>query len=341
MTVLVTGHLGYIGSVLTGHLARKGIAFRGLDSGLYREAAVGPVNDSTGAPLRDLRKIDSSDLAGVDTVIHMGALSNDPLGELSPNLTTEINYEATVRLAEIAQSAGVRRFVFMSTQSVYGISTADTELDEVEAVTAPETAYAKTKLLAEEALRALHSEDFFCVILRPATVYGYSPRLRTDIVFNNLLAQAFFLGNISLKSDGLPWRPVVHIKDLCDAIESAAFQPAVRLRTGIYNVGVRGGNYRVIELAEKARSLVPGTTLSSSSEPTPDERSYRVSFERIYEEMGFSPSWTLEAGGRELIKHWSSLKDRKSYTLDHRTNRLEHLRHRIEKGTLDGDLYVR
>lgn len=314
----------------------------GFDSGLFENSLLEPSPKDALTIQKDIRQVVPEDLAGVSTVIHLAALSNDPLGALRPELTSEINHVGAVRLARAAKEAGVKRFIFLSTQSVYGISDPDgPELDEETSQKTPLTAYAKTKFLAEQDIQSLHSADFFVVVLRPATVFGYSPRLRTDIVFNNLVAQAHFRGEINLTSDGRPWRPVVHVRDLCLAILQVAELPKDRIKSRIYNVGVEGGNYTVLQLAQNAIELVPGSLLTFSSEATPDERTYRVSFRRIYEEISFDPVWTLSMGGRELIDKWVELSCSEEQILGPTTNRLAHLEERQRQGTLDENLYTR
>lgn len=340
--VLVTGSLGYIGSVLIPTLVAEDLEVGGIDSGLYRETNLEPTPLDSLTTIQDIREAEKIDFDGFSAVVHLAALSNDPLGALDPSLTHKINFRATVELAMRAKAAGVKRFVFVSTQSVYGIAEQNSrDLDEFASAKSPLTEYATTKLRAENALQEMHSKDFFCIVLRPATVFGYSPRLRSDIVFNNLLAQAFFRHEIRLKSDGKPWRPVIHVQDLSKAILLAVNLPQERLKSRTYNVGVKGGNHTVLEIAEHARALVPGSELSIGSEPTPDERSYRVGFDRIYDEMGFNPTWTLQAGGQDLISRWTSLGATEEQVLGHQSMRLEHLTKRQKEGSLDGNLSSR
>lgn len=335
----MTGSLGYIGSVLMPFLAGRNLNVGGIDSGLYRQTNLEPMPFDRLTSIQDIRDAKRVDFKGYSVVVHMAALSNDPLGALNHSLTEQINFRATVELATRAKAAGVKRFVFISTQSVYGIAKKNSqELDEFKSEKIPLTEYAKTKLKAENALQEMHSEDFFCVILRPATVFGYSPRLRSDIVFNDFLAQAFFRHEIRLKSDGKPWRPVIHIQDLSEAIFMAASFPKERLKSRTYNVGVKGGNYTVLELAKSAQALVPQSKLTVGAEATPDERSYRVSFSRIYDEIGFNPTWTLQTGGEELISNWIRLGCRGEQILGHQSVRLEHLARRQREGLLDDNL---
>lgn len=334
--------MGYVGSVLVDYLAELLPKVSGLDSGLFESALLEPCPKDSLTVRKDIRNVVPEDLAGVSAVVHLAALSNDPLGALRPELTAEINHSGAIRLARAAKEAGVKRFIFLSTQSVYGISNLDgPELDEERSEKNPLTAYAKTKLLAEQDIQRLHSDDFFVVILRPATVFGYSPRLRTDIVYNNLVAQAHFRGEIRLTSDGRPWRPVIHVRDLCMAIYQAVRLPKSQIKSRIYNVGVEGGNFTVLQLAQNATKLVPGSLLTVSPEATPDERTYKVSFRRIYDELSFRPEWTLPMGGRELINKWNALACSAEQTLGPRTIRLAHLKERQRRGSLDEDLFPR
>ncbi len=213
-SVLVTGDKGYIGSVLTTALMARGYSVTGLDAGYFADCLVEPVGPPYPSMQRDIRDVTPADLAGVDAIVHLAALSNDPLGEFSPALTEEINLHATVRLAKLAREAGVSRFIYASSQSMYGVSSSDDELDEDASEKNPVTTYARTKWAAELALRELVTPQFTVVCFRPSTVFGASPRLRCDIVFNNFVACAATTGAIQIKSDGTPWRPVVHIKDV-------------------------------------------------------------------------------------------------------------------------------
>ena len=301
--ILVTGDQGYIGTVLVDVLMRRGYDVVGLDTGYFADCLLDPEPDSYRRSTADIRDVDQAVLEGVHGIIHLAALSNDPLGELAPNLTDEINRDATIRLARLAKEAGVRRFVYASSQSMYGISSLGVELDEDNSEKNAITAYARTKWEAELALKELASGNFTVVCLRPSTVFGASPRLRCDIVFNNLVACAYTTGRIEIKSDGTPWRPVVHVQDVCSAFLAGLEAPASLVNARSYNVGIPNGNFTVAELAQAAGRAVPGCTVVFTGEHGKDARTYRVSFARILTELAewFRPAWNLDRGASELV----------------------------------------
>jgi nucleoside-diphosphate-sugar epimerase len=337
MRVLVTGNLGYIGSVLTTILEELGRDVVGLDVGFFSECVLGHVTDPLHQITKDVRDVSLSDVQGVDAVVHLAALSNDPLGELAPGITEEINRDATLTLAELAREAGVRRFVYASSQSIYGIAKVDAELDEDDSHKNPITAYARTKWEAELGLKALQSRDFSVACFRPSTVFGASPRLRCDIVYNNLLACAYTTGKIEVKSDGTPWRPVVHVRDVCAAFIAGLDAPAEIVGGRSFNVGIPDGNFSVRQLAEVAQGAVPGCDLVFTGEHGKDARTYRVSFDRILTELKeyYHPSWSLEAGGSELVDLFESVGFTEADFRGRRCNRLAQLRHLQAEGVLD------
>lgn len=304
MRILVTGNLGYIGSVLVPTLLGKGYEVVGYDIGYFKDCLLLPSDDKISQIVKDIRDIEISDMKGIDAVIHLAALSNDPLGELMPGLTEEINLNGTIRIATLAKKAGVKRFIYSSSQSMYGISTFDGELDEYNSEKNPITAYARTKWEAECALKELESDDFTIVSFRPSTVFGASPRLRCDIVFNNLVACAYTTGRIEIKSDGTPIRPVVHIKDVCAAYIAGLEAPKSLVAGKAFNVGIPDGNFTVRQLAEAAQKAVPGCELVFTGEHGSDARTYRVDFKRILTELQdyYKPEWNLEKGGKELVE---------------------------------------
>ena len=339
-TVLVTGDKGYVGSVLTDILLRRGYLVTGFDTGYYRECLVEPSVTRYSSIERDIRDISTSDLEGIDAVVHLAALSNDPLGEFAPKLTEQINLEGTIRLAKCARDAGVQRLVYASSQSMYGVSNIDHELDEDDSDKNAITAYARTKWDAELRLRKLSDSDFTVVCFRPSTIFGSSPRLRCDIVFNSLVACAYTTGKIEIKSDGTPWRPVVHVRDACSAFIAGLEAPSSVVNGRSYNVGISNGNYSVRDLAEAAGRAVPGSVITYTGEHGPDARTYRVSFQRILTELSewYQPEWDLDRGGQELVE----LFDRVGFTEDQfrgrETNRLDQLNHLINAGQLDAEL---
>jgi len=249
MKVLVTGNKGYIGSVLVQCLLDKSYDVVGYDTDYYKNSYLYPFNPDIQQIIKDTRVCSIDDFKSVDAVIHLAALSNDPLGELNPNLTLDINYGATIRIATMAKEAGVKRFIYGSSQSMYGISNTDKELEEDNSEKNPLTAYAKTKWDAEQKLNTLCDDNFIVTSFRPSTVFGASPKLRTDIVYNNLVACAYTTGKIEIKSDGTPWRPVVHVKDVSNAFISGLEAPASLIQGQGFNVGIRNGNYTVRDLA--------------------------------------------------------------------------------------------
>ncbi|TSD04779.1 MAG: NAD-dependent epimerase/dehydratase [Parcubacteria group bacterium Greene0714_36] len=340
MKVLLTGHRGYIGAVLGDMLAARGHEVVGYDTGLYAGSELYPWRCTFREIRKDIRDISPEDVDGIEGVIHLAALSNDPLGELDARLTEEINFQATVRLAELARAAGVRRFVFASTQSIYGISRTDEELDEETSEKNPITAYAKTKWRAERALKPMGTDTFAVVFLRPATVFGASPMLRCDIVFNNFVACAYTGGTIEIKSDGTPWRPVVHVRDVSAAFIAALDAPKELVAGEAFNVGIPNGNFSVRDLAEAAQRAVPGSKLIFTGEHGSDARSYRVSFKKILSVLkeGYQPQWDLDRGAAELIELFGKC----SFTADHfrgrATNRLPQIRYLLETKKIDNNL---
>lgn len=301
MRVLVTGTEGYIGAVVPTELIARGHEVIGVDTGFHRVGWLYP-GDAPVSPktiTKDIRQIDEADLEGVDAIVHMAELSNDPVGQLNPQITYQINHEGTVRLAEVARRAGVERFVFMSSCSVYGV--AEESLVSETSATNPQTSYAVCKTLVERDLGAMAGDDFSPTFLRNATAYGASPRMRFDIVINNLSALAWTVGEIRMESDGTPWRPFAHIRDLARAIGCAVDAPRDVVHNEIFNVGDSRANYQIREIADIVRAEFPGCNVTLAPGAGADNRSYRVSFDKIAEKLpGFSCSWDAEKGVREL-----------------------------------------
>ena len=308
--IAVTGNRGYIGTVLTEMLEERSYTVVGIDTDFYKDCELAPLCEPSKQLTKDIRDITYQDLDGIDAIIHLAALSNDPLGEFLPGLTEEINYHSTVRLARTAKEAGVKRFVYASSQSMYGISKDDDELDEDLSEKSPLTAYARTKWEAEGELKKLTAGNFLVTCFRPSTVFGVSPRLRCDIVFNNLVACAYTTGKIEIKSDGTPWRPVVHIRDVSTAFIAGLEAPADMISGRSFNIGILNGNYTVRDLAEAAQRAVPHSELIFTGEHGNDSRTYRVSFHRIHHVLKdyYKPEWDLELGGKELIEFFSKVK---------------------------------
>jgi nucleoside-diphosphate-sugar epimerase len=300
MKVLLTGADGYIGAVAGPVLAQRGHAITGLDTGLYREgwlypdvAAVRPACLN-----RDIRHIRPEDLEGFDAVVHLAELSNDPLAQLRPELTYRINHEGSVQLASLCREAGVRRFVYASSCSVYGVGTG--EFKDEESAVDPQTPYADCKVLVERDVGALADDAFSPTFLRNATAYGPSPRMRFDIVLNNLAGHAWTRGEIRMTSDGSPWRPLAHVRDICQAIAATLEAPRETVHNEVFNVGSTEENYRIREVAEIVSETFPGCELTIGTSDQ-DNRSYRVSFDKIHECLpDFRCEMDAEAGAREL-----------------------------------------
>ena len=328
MKLLVTGDLGYVGSVLVPSLVTRGYEVTGLEIGYFADCSLTSTFEEYRRIAKDIREITSEDVKGVDAIIHLAGLSNDPAGELQPELTEQINLDATVKLGRLAKSAGVTRFIYASSQSMYGISSSSEELDEDLSEKLPLTTYARTKWEAEIALKELQSDSFSVVCFRPSTVFGVSPRLRCDIVFNNFVACAYATGKIEILSDGTPWRPVVHIRDVCSAFIAGLEAPLDLVAGRSYNVGIPHGNFSVRELAEAAQRAVPGTELKFMGQHGGDSRTYKVSFKRILSELSewYKPEWNLDSGGRELVDFFKAINFNEDDFRGPKTNRLPKLK---------------
>ena len=340
MTVLVTGNLGYVGSVLTPMLSQRGHQVRGLDSGFFKDCLLTPEVEPLEQVIKDIRDIEREDLDGIKAIVHLAGLSNDPLGELDVSLTEAINYDGSMRLGELARDAGVRRLVYASSQSMYGRAATGVELEEDDSEKNPLTAYARTKWKAEQDLMSLRSPGFEVTAFRPSTVYGASPRLRCDIVFNNFVACAHTTGAIEVKSDGTPRRPAVHVRDVCEAFIAGLEADAVTIDGKAFNVGVVGGNYTVRQLATAAQVAVPDSQLVFTGEHGADARTYSVSFDRILTELAehYRPVWDLEQGGRELHDLLTEAKFTESDFRGSRCNRLTRINELLESGRVDASL---
>jgi nucleoside-diphosphate-sugar epimerase len=303
MKLLVTGVEGYIGCVLAPYLQARGHDIVGLDTGYYREGWLfsdrGLVPTFPRFVNKDIRQIEPEDLQGIDAVVHLAELSNDPLGENNPELTFQINHLASLRLANLAKAAGAKRFVYMSSCSVYGVASGTEPMTET-SPTNPQTAYAKCKTLVERDVQQIASADFSPTFMRNATAYGASPRQRFDVVLNNLCGVAATTGRIVMTSDGTPWRPLVHILDICEAIACVLAAPRDAVHNQIFNVGHDADNYQVREIAEIVAGEYPGCELSFGQNGA-DNRSYRVSFAKIHSQLpGFKCSWDARKGAKQL-----------------------------------------
>jgi nucleoside-diphosphate-sugar epimerase/SAM-dependent methyltransferase len=337
MRVLLTGHKGYIGTVLTPMLVKEGWDVTGLDSDLFGDCTFGKPPMEVKTIAKDIRDVTVDDLRGFDAVLHLAALSNDPLGNLNPTLTLEINHLASVRLAELAKAAGVGRFVFSSSCSNYGAG-GDDMLDESSAFN-PVTPYGQSKVLVERDVTLLADDRFSPTFLRSATAYGVSPRLRFDLVLNNLTAWACTTGRIFIKSDGSPWRPIVHIEDISRAFIAVLKAPREKVWKEAFNVGRTSENYRVRELAEIVAQTVPGCRVEYASDASPDKRNYRVNCDKIARTLEhFKPQWDARKGARELYDTYRNSKLTLEEFEGSRYQRIAHLRHLIEDKEVDATL---
>lgn len=301
MRVLVTGHKGYIGTVLVPMLIAQGHEVVGLDSGLFEQCVFQRPVPKTPSLRKDIRDVQPSDLTGSDAVVHLAGLSNDPLGSLNPDVTYEINHLATVRLARLAKEMGVQRFLFSSTCSIYGAAGEDVVSEESEAH--PVTPYGHSKILAEMDVGALADSKFSPTFLRSATAYGVSPCLRLDLVLNDLVAWAFTTGRVYLKSDGTAWRPVVHVEDIARAFIAVLHAPRNAVHGQVLNVGRSEENYRIRDLAELVEATVPGSHIEYAGDASADNRSYRVDCGKLARTLPeFEPQWNARQGARQLYE---------------------------------------
>ena len=356
--VLITGHLGYVGSVLTPLAVEAGYGVVGMDTGYFADCTLVPrpaaarracassadllLADAAGRGMvptihKDLRDLEPADLEGFDAVVHLGALSNDPIGNLNQAWTEEINHHASVQLATLAKAAGVSRFLFSSSCIMYGMSEAAvvTETSPLD----PKTEYARSKVDAERAISALADASFSPTFLRNGTIYGLSPCMRFDTVLNNLVGSAVATGTVTLQSDGTPWRPVAHVQDIARAFLYVLEAPIERVHNQAFNNGEDGMNHQIRELAEAAVRTVPGSRLECAASPDADQRTYKTDFGKFARAFpDFTFQWTVERGAQELYDAFRSIHLTRDDFLDRRFTRLKWLRHLLESGRLDHSL---
>jgi len=337
MKVLVTGSHGYIGSVLVPMLVAEGHDVTGLDTDYYRRCTFSGEVPDIECIDKDVRDVEEADIEGIDAIIHLAGLSNDPLGDYRPELTEIINSKASIRLAEIAKKQKVKRFLFASSCSNYGAA-GDNFLTE-DAPFNPVTPYGLSKVQVEAALSKMGDDEFCPVYLRASTAYGVSPRLRFDLVTNNLTAWAFTTGRVYLKSDGSPWRPIVHIEDISRAYIAALHAPRELVFNEAFNVGTTTENYQMREIADMVRDIVPGCRIEYAPDAGPDKRCYRVDCNKIARELhGFKPQWTARRGIEQLYEEYK----RVGLTLEEfegpKFMRIAHIKGLIQEGLLDENL---
>lgn len=339
MKVLVTGNKGYIGSVLTEKLLEKGFDVTGLDCGFYEGCDFFKTGDKVKQITKDVRRIEKADLEGIEAVIHLAALSNDPIGALNPKLTFEINYLASARLAKLAKQSKVKRFIFSSSCSVYGVA-GDRMIDE-DGTLAPATEYARSKIMTEKEVSKLSDDSFSPVFLRNATVYGVSPMLRVDLVVNNLAGWAFTAGKLKIMSDGTPWRPLIHIQDICKAFIAALEAPAPLVHNKVFNIGKNSENYRVSDIVQAIKTIMPECSIEYTGEHGADTRTYRVDFTRVKDAWGeyFKPEWDIARGIKELFEAYRRLNLTPEDFSGHKFTRLKRIKMLLDENEVDGTLF--
>ena len=337
MRVLVTGHLGYIGTVMVPMLLAEGFDVVGLDSDLYERSTFGEGIVNVPNIKKDLRDVELSDLRGFDAIIHLAGLSNDPLGDLNPNLTYDINHLGSVRLAELAKKAGVKRFVFSSSCSNYGAGGED--LLNEESAFNPVTPYGISKVRVEQDVSKMADGSFSPTFLRNATAFGVSPRLRFDLVLNNLTAWAFTTGKVFIKSDGTPWRPIVHIADISRAFIAVLKAPVAAVHNQAFNVARNEDNYRIRELADIVKATVPDTVIEYAKDAGPDKRCYRVDSSKILKTLpSFTPAWDARKGAQELLQAYKKVGLKLDDFEGPKYKRIDHIKMLLNSGRLGPDL---
>lgn len=336
--ILVTGDKGYIGSALVPFLLKKGYSVTGLDAAYFTENIDLKPSSQYRSIQKDIRNVSEKDLEGVDAVIHLSALSNDPMGELNTSLTEDINYKTSMKLAKISKSLGVRRFIFSSSCSVYGIAKTDivAETSEVN----PLTAYARSKLMVEEGLKEMSGKDFCVGIMRNATVYGYAPKFRNDLVVNNLVTSAVALNQIRVLSDGTPWRPLIDVRDISRAFIAFLEASEEKINGEVVNVGFTNSNYRIKDIVDVIKKELPECEVVYTGEHGADTRSYRVSFEKFHKLFpSLFQEWPLEKSIKDLIKKLKRISYSKEDFNSGKHTRLSVLKNLIESGKIDDNLY--
>ena len=335
--VLITGHDGYIGSVMTPHLQEAGYDVTGLDTGYFSECTLVPGGGKVPVIRKDIRDLAPKDLQGFDAVIHLAALSNDPIGNLNDSWTEDINFRASVTLAELAKAAGVGRYLFSSSCIMYGA--ANTEVVTEDSPLDPKTEYARSKVKAEEAIRKLAAPGFSPIFLRNGTIYGVSPRMRFDTVFNDLVGSAVTTGKVIVYSDGKPWRPVIHVQDVARMFEAALSAPVEKIHNQAFNAGANALNHQIIELANIAVKTVPGCQLEVVAKTGADQRTYKADFGKFARTFpDFKFKWNVVEGAQELYSAFKRVNLKHSDFTDKKFIRLKWLRHLLDTQRLDQNL---
>ncbi len=335
--ILITGHNGYIGSVMTPHLLAAGYQVTGLDTGYFSQCTLVPGGGDVPTIRKDLRDLEPKDLAGYDAVVHLAALSNDPIGNLNDSWTEDINFKASVRLAELAKAAGVSRYLFSSSCIMYGaanaeVVTEDSPLD-------PKTEYARSKVKAEQAITRLAAPGFSPVFIRNGTIYGVSPRMRFDTVFNDLVGSAVTTGKVIVYSDGKPWRPVIHVHDVARMFEAVLAAPTEKIHNQAFNAGANSLNHQIIELANIAVKTVPGCKLEVVAKTGADQRTYKADFGKFARTFpDFRFKWDVVEGAKELHSAFQKVGLKHADFTDKRFTRLKWLRHLLDSKQLDANL---
>ena len=335
--VLITGHNGYIGSVMVPHFLQSGLEVVGLDTGYFDECTLVP--DKTAVPTirKDIRDLVPNDLKGCDAIVHLAALSNDPIGNLVAGWTEEINCQASIRLAELAKDAGIRRYLFSSSCIMYGMSTASVVTEE--SPLDPKTEYARSKVVAEQAISKLADDNFSPSFLRNGTIYGISPRMRFDTVLNDLVGTAVTTKQVKLLSDGKPWRPVIHVQDVARAFLAVLQAPIADVHNQAFNTGANHLNHQIIELAEIVTKTVPGCTLEVLAQSGADQRTYKADFgkfAKVFPE--FEWKWNATKGAKELYETFGRIGLTHEIFTDKRFTRLKWLRYLLDTNKLDKKL---